>query len=270
MARKKKTEEDVQNENEFLKMSLMAEFGGEFMDGSELPAEVENRFLKEIQKFHRLQSNAPVAKIYDLLGRPEYDHANDLSDAAIKKQVHFLQDALAKQQIIVLSLSKVNDREFYRFIVEEVFKIEAMVFHSSNFTMNIIYEDYYPSEEASAKISCLGACNVIFNYGMSAFPYMFSEDMKNRLGLSMDIDDLVEAIDKFQAAFNQMELLDSGVNTISIHENTAEANVWVEYKAQTEKGKRFKKQNTTLDFRLEKMNDNQWLVTQVVCAELNV
>lgn len=270
MARKKKTEEDVQNENEFLKMSLMAEFGGEFMDGSELPAEVENRFLKEIQKFHRLQSKAPVAKIYDLLGRPEYDHANDLSDTAIKKQIHILQDALAKKQIIVVTLSKVNDREFYRFIIEEVFKIEAMVFQSSNFTMNIIYEDYYPSEEASAKISCLGACNVIFNYGMSAFPYMFSEEMKNNLGLSIDIEDLVEAIEKFQAQFNQMELLDSGVMNINIHENIAKATVWVEYKTQTEKGKRFKKQNTTVDLRLEKMSDNQWLVTQVFCEELDL
>ncbi|HEY0261709.1 MAG TPA: hypothetical protein VGB95_01695 [Chitinophagales bacterium] len=270
MARKKKSEEEVQNENEFLKMSLMAEFGGEFIDNSDLPAEVENRFLKEIQKFHRLQTNADVQKIYDLLGRPEYDHANDVSDKEIRKKIAEFQDALLKLQIIVTTLSKVNDREFYRFITEEVFKTEAMQMNSRNFTMNIIYEDFYPSEEASVKISCLSACNVIFNYGMAAFPYMFSEEMKNKIGLSIDIDELVEAIEKFQAQYNQMEQLDSSASHVEIAGNQAAAKAFVEYKTQTEKGKRFKKQQASLEFQLEKQNDSQWLVTQVVCDELSV
>lgn len=270
MARKKKSEEEIQNENEFLKMSLMAEFGGEFVDNTDLPAEIENRFLKEIQKFHRLQSNAPVLKIYDLLDRPEYDHVNDLSDTEVKKRILHFQEALAKKQIIVNTLSKVNDREFYRFIVEEVFKSEAMQLNSRSFTMNIIYEDFYPSEEANVKICALSACNVIFNYGMGAFPYMFAEELKNKIGLSMDIEELVEAIEKFQRQYHQMELLECSVSDVQIDEDSATASAFVEYKTQTEKGKRFQKRKTSLEFQVEKSEDNQWMITQVVCEELDV
>ena len=99
-----------------------------------------------------------------MLGRPEYDKAGDLNDKKIREKIIEFQEALLKKQIIVTTLSRVNDREFYRFITEEVFKAEAMQMHSRNFTMNIIYEDFYPSEEANVKISCLSACNMIFNY----------------------------------------------------------------------------------------------------------
>lgn len=270
MARKKKSEEELQDENEFLKMSLMAEFGGEFVDSTELPAEVENLFLKQIQKFHRMQTNAPVQKIYDLLGRPEYDKAGDLSDQKIREKIIEFQGALLKKQIVVTTLSKVNDREFYRFIVEEVFKAEAMEMHSRNFTMNIIYEDYYPSEEANVKIAVFSACNVIFTHGMAAFPYMFAEDLKNKIGLSMEIEELVEAIEKFQSEYNQMELVDSSANNVKINGDFASATAFVEYRAQTERGKRFKKQGTYLEFQLAKSEDSQWLITQVIADELDV
>lgn len=270
MARKKKSEEEIQNENEFLKMSLMAEFGGEFIDNNNLPAEIENRFLKEIQKFHRLQINTLPVIIYDLLGRPEYDHPNDLSDEEIEKRVLSFQMALAQKQIAVVTLSKVGNREFYRFIVEDVFKMETMEFKSKNFSMNIIYEDLYPSEEANVKISVLGACNTIFNSGMAAFPYVFAEDMKSKIGLTIELEELVDAISDFQEQFNQVTLTNSGTNDVVIYENTASAIAWVQYKTQTEKGKRFKKEESTLEFLLQKGDNGQWFVTQVVCAELRI
>lgn len=268
MARKKKSEEEIQNENEFLKMSLMAEFGGEFIDNNNLPAEIENRFLKEIQKFHRLQINTLPVIIYDLLGCPEYDRPNDLSDEELEKQILFFQTALAKKQIAVITLSKVGNREFYRFIVEDVFKMETMEFKSKNFSMNIIYEDLYPSEEANVKISVLGACNTIFNSGMAVFPYMFSEEMKSKIGLTIELQDWVGTISDFQGQFNQITLTDSRANDVIIHENTASATAWVQYKTQTEKGKRFRKEESSLEFSLEKRDNGQWFVTQVVCAEL--
>jgi hypothetical protein len=46
LPKKKRTKsaEEIQNENEFLKMSLMAEFGGEFFGDSQIPSDIENAF----------------------------------------------------------------------------------------------------------------------------------------------------------------------------------------------------------------------------------
>jgi hypothetical protein len=60
MAKKKKekNEDELKDENDFLKMSLMAEYGGDFIGGSDLPPDVENLFLKQIKDFHKKQSKA--------------------------------------------------------------------------------------------------------------------------------------------------------------------------------------------------------------------
>ena len=71
MAKKrKKTEEDIKIENELLKLKMMAEFGGDFHAENEMPPEVENVFLKHIQKFHQQQVVAKSVSIWEFIGKP--------------------------------------------------------------------------------------------------------------------------------------------------------------------------------------------------------
>src|ERR1700741_2856371 len=84
--RKKKSEEELGTENELLKLKMMAEFGGDFMGGEDLPADVENQFLKQVMSFHKMHEQSKVTTVYKFIGEPEYNHVNDLSDKEVEKE----------------------------------------------------------------------------------------------------------------------------------------------------------------------------------------
>jgi hypothetical protein len=128
MAKKsKKSNEDLASENDFLKLKMMAEFGGDFMASGDLPPEVENQFLKEIGKFHKMHEQAKMITIYDLIDRPEYNHVHDLSPSEVTKELKKLRKKLDKKGIQVESITAdLPDKEMYRFITEEVFKHEIL------------------------------------------------------------------------------------------------------------------------------------------------
>ncbi|MDQ6903188.1 MAG: hypothetical protein M3139_09275 [Bacteroidota bacterium] len=67
--------ENLKNENEFLKMKLMLEQGAEFgtiKSDSELPATVENEFLNYIMAFEKQAAERKTIKVFDRIERPEH------------------------------------------------------------------------------------------------------------------------------------------------------------------------------------------------------
>src|SRR6185295_10150780 len=66
-------EENLRVENEFLKMKIMLEHGGQFgeleEDGNtDLPPEIENQFLNNVLAFEKQFSEHKVVKVYDKIG----------------------------------------------------------------------------------------------------------------------------------------------------------------------------------------------------------
>ncbi len=80
-------EEDLKNENEFLKMKLMLEHGGEFgamQTDNELPTGVENDFLNYIMEWEKQAAERKVIKVYDRIERPTYfKPANEIPESEI-------------------------------------------------------------------------------------------------------------------------------------------------------------------------------------------
>jgi|JI6StandDraft_1071083.scaffolds.fasta_scaffold57959_2 hypothetical protein len=273
LPKKKRTKsaEEIQNENEFLKMSLMAEFGGEFFGDSQIPSDIENAFLKQIQRFHRKQVDAKPTVIYDLLGRPEYNHVNDLSEREIKRGLSKFMKMLHRKKISVFSIAGISDREMYRFITEDVFKSEVQLIKAPNVVMNIIYEEQYPNDEADVKMLCSDIITFIYDDRFSFITDVFASDFKDNLGLMMEPEDLIEKIEEFKAGFNKMELLEEDYVKFKFSQerDAALVSVNVEYKTQAHKGNRYKKHETKVDFHLVKEKDDMlWYVSQIHCEEL--
>ena len=78
--RKKKSTEELGTENELMKLKMMAEFGGNFVGSDDIPADVENQFLKQIISFHKQHESSGLTTVYKFIGEPEYNHVNDMSD----------------------------------------------------------------------------------------------------------------------------------------------------------------------------------------------
>ena len=96
-------------------------------------------------------------------------------------------------------------------------------------------------------------------------------DFKDSLGLMMEPEDLIEKIEEFKGAFNKMELLEEDYTKFKFSQdkNAALVTVNVEYKTQAQKGNRFKKHETQVEFHLVKVKDDMlWYVSQLHCEEL--
>lgn len=267
--RKAKSIEELNEENELLKLKLMAEFGGDFGTEDDIPPQVENAFLKQIRNFHKQHGNAEVTTLYKFIGEPEYNHVHDMSERQIKAALRKMLKLMKKNGVELDILAPTPDREIYRFITEELFKEEIEGLRMRGWTTKFIYEDFHPNAEFDVK-------TVIHNALMSMFdaqaPFMhdyFAEDMKDHLGLSTDAEELHQKVEKFKTQFNDVLLVNYDYIKIDVDKETgtAHAVIDVHYKTQKEKGRRTKRELTTVDMYLECSNllPNWWEVSSVYC-----
>ena len=269
--RKKKSNNDLNTENEFLKLKMMAEFGGEFMGSDQLPPAVENVFLKQINKFQSLHQKAEMVKIFEFIGSPAYNHVHDLSDKEILRDLKKIQKILQKKGIIVESFSGISPREMYRFIIEEIFKQDIQNIKMPNWLMHMVYEEFHPSDEFDIKNQCGYALALLFDTHFSATDFIFAEEMKSDIGLSIDREEIIQKIDTFKVGYNQLEFVGAEFKQIDMTEDKSSAHVQalVDFRTQTQKGRRFKSEQEEIQFTLIKDPDTgMWVVEQIVFNRL--
>lgn len=263
----KKSESDINDENEFLKLKMMAEFGGNFMGSENLPADVENMFLKQIMSFHKRQNDAKLVPIYKYIGEPDYNHVNDLSEKEVTRDLKKIMRLLKKYNIGLEVLAPTPEREIYRFITEELFKHEIEDTKVKGWVNQFIYEEFHPNAEYDVKNAVHFALLSLFDKEAAFFHEQFSETMKDRLGLSTDSEELREKIEAFQSQFYNVTLVHYDFVRVSVDRENKTAKVWcdVVYKTQKEKGKRSKREFENIEFTLRQDEESEswWLVTSV-------
>lgn len=218
-----------------------------------------------------MHDKAGMIRIYDFIGEPLYNHVHDLSDREVPKELKKLRKLLARKGIVVDTLSGVSDRELYRFITEEVFKQEIQNIRMPNWTIHLIYEEFYPSDEFDIKNQAGHTLALIFDKGFISPDFVLAEEMKNELGLSIDREELVERIDTFKLGFNQMQLIAADFHRVDVSEDRTQAQVEVtaEYRTQSQKGRRFKPETSEVKMLLSRDTDTQmWMVSQLSCDRL--
>ena len=269
--RKKKSGTELSTENELMKLKMMAEFGGDFAGSEHLPPEVENVFLKQINKFHQLHDKAGMVTIYDFIGAPLYNHVHDLSDKEIKKELKKLLTLLRKKGILVETLSGVGDKEMYRFVTEEIFRQEIQNIRMPNWTIHMLYEEFHPSDEFDIKNQCGTALAFLFDKSFITADFVFMDEMKSHLGLGMDKEELIEKIDTFKLGYNQIQFIGAQFKSVDLDPDngTAHISVVADFRTQTQKGRRFKNETAEVDFKLVKDPNTQfWMIEQMVCDSL--
>jgi len=144
-------EENLRTENEFLKMKLMLEHGGQFgeldEDGNtDLPPEIENEFLNSVMAFEQQFSEHKVIKLYDKIGRPlHFRPVSEIAHNDIGEAWHELSDYLNDHGIDVSVCSpNISIRELYRFVTEELFDHETDDINLPGWTTNFIYDEFHP------------------------------------------------------------------------------------------------------------------------------
>jgi len=266
--RKKKTKQELNEENEFLKLKMMAEFGGNFVGNDEISPEVENQFLKQILNFHKRQEDSSVTNIYKFIGEPEYNHVHDMNDKEVKRELKRLMRILKKHGVGLDVLAPTPDREIYRFITEELFKQEIEDVRLKGWVSQYIYEEFHPNADYDVKNVVHYAILSMFDTESFFFGDYFSEDMKDSLGLTTDIEELREKVERFKAEFNDVILVNYDFMEVNIDIDKGVAHVVADitYKTQKVKGRRTKRELTTVEFFLQRssMISSWWEIYRVV------
>jgi hypothetical protein len=137
-------------ENELKKMKLSLEKGAVFSNLSndeELPPEVENEFLKNIEAFERAHDEAKRITVYDFIGKPEYRKAAQIADDEIAGELETVLQLLNDNEIALDTLCEVDDRTLYSFVTDELFLHEIDDVRMEGWVSNFIYEEFHPNHE---------------------------------------------------------------------------------------------------------------------------
>ncbi|MDQ6889643.1 MAG: hypothetical protein M3Z56_05155 [Bacteroidota bacterium] len=160
-------EENLRLENDFLKMKMMAESGALFGGEGDLPADIENQFLKNIIEFEQANSNSNPQKIYELIGKPEFADEENLSESEFIMEFERLQNLLKNNSIHVDFIKERDDRFKYKFITTELFDHESIFIPVQEMTVNFIYEEFHPDHEQEIKDTTDRFFNDFFNRELS-------------------------------------------------------------------------------------------------------
>ena len=145
------SQENMQIENEILKLKLKAQFGEAFQMGpsTDLPPEIENEFLKNVLAFEDAHQHVKYTKVYERLGNPAYRKANELSDKEINDELTRIEETMEKNNMALDVLAEYDDRTIYTFITEELFEHETETGEGliPGMITHFTYEEFHPNHK---------------------------------------------------------------------------------------------------------------------------
>ena len=145
-------DEKLKAENDFLKMKMMLERGTEFektAEGEELPADIENNFLRNIMEFEKQFDQHKTATVFDKIGKPKhFKPVEEINDEDITEAWAQLNGYMQQHGVELSAISpKITVRELYRFTTEELFEHETDDIDMPGMISGFIYDEFYPDYE---------------------------------------------------------------------------------------------------------------------------
>ena len=206
-------EENLKNENEFLKMKLMLEQGAQFGsmtgDGG-LPADIENQFLKNIMAFEKQAAEKKMIKVFDKIERPShFKPVNEIPDDEIENAWSNLDEYLKKYGI-ELSVCSPNilDRELYRFTTEELFDHEMNDMSVPGMMSCFTYDEFYPDHKYDNTRAAVDNCiEIIFKkQPIEWMPDLRSENLRLNDHYPVSEENFKEIINRFKEVYEDIKV----------------------------------------------------------------
>jgi aspartokinase len=136
----------LNEQNKKKRKELKDKYGGEFhkLNDSNLPLEIENQFLNNIEQFEAQFKDSKLVKVIDIIDNQKFKSVNELSDNEIAGAIQEVLNIYAEHSINIDIIEKqdVTDRDFYIFLTERLPNEETDDINLPGWTNNFIYEDF--------------------------------------------------------------------------------------------------------------------------------
>ena len=206
-------EENLKNENEFLKMKLMLEQGAQFgtvqTDGG-LPADIENQFLRNIMEYEKQAAERKMIKVFDKIERPNhFKPANEIPDDEIATAWNNLDEYLRKYGIELSVCSpNISVRELYRFTTEELFIHEMNDMNVPGMMSCFTYDEFYPDHKYDNTRYAVDDCiAVIFRKGpIGWMPHLRSNNLRLNEHYPVTEENFKEILNRFKEIYEDIKV----------------------------------------------------------------
>lgn len=205
-------EQNLKNENEFLKMKLMLEQGAEFgtiKSDSELPASAENDFLNYIMTYEKQAAERKMIKVFDRIERPtHFKPVAEIQDNEIDTAWNELDTYLKKYHIdLAVCSPNISNRELYRFATEELFNYEMNdIFIPGGmtcFTYDEFYPDYIYDNTRTALDDCIQC--ILKKQSFNWMPMLKAENLRINNHYPLSEKEYINIINRFKEAYEDIK-----------------------------------------------------------------
>lgn len=223
-------EERLQQENNFLKLKLMAEHRAKFPEKEDnlMNPQLENAWLHYIYNFEELHKNVGKITIYKRLGKPEFKPADELSDENLEKELNRLFSIMNQNKIALDCVFEYEPRVIYKFITEELFQyatpdieveIEGMFSH-------FIYEEFHPNHDDDLRRYTDEFIEALLQRQWQEYDAnMLCRNMTDIEGKEISQEVMIERICLFQESWKKFNILKQEITNVCFDEMKGKASV---------------------------------------------
>lgn len=223
-------EENLQAENEFLKMKLMLEQGAHFgpTSSEHLPAGIENQFLRNIIEFEKQFQEHKKIKVFEKIKRPShFKPVAGIAESEIENEWNTLQEYLGSYGIELSACSpNVTPKELYRFTTEELFNYEMDDMDLPGMMNCFIYDEFYPDHiyenTRTAVDECMGT--ILEKQSLKWMHHYSKGDLRLNKNFPLTKDEFRDKVNRFKLAYDGIELVEIKEPICTIEENVCRVN----------------------------------------------
>ena len=205
--KKKKSPEELQIENELLKLKMRAESGAIFYndDNAELPPEIENQFLNSIREFESKLREAEVVTIGQILNHPKFISEKKLSDKELVIELKRIDLLFSRNGIVLHRENDADQRMLYRFITGKFMKVETDNIKIDGFTHNFIFEEFFPDINSNIRMQTESFIRDLFSQNPDWVSTHLHNLITKQNGKRITKDQALKIMQNFQSAFDELK-----------------------------------------------------------------
>lgn len=157
-----KNDDELRAENALLRLKLEQEFGMQHASEPMDDPKAENEWLRHIYNVETVIKAQKTIPVYDLIGKPDFKHPEELKPKEVQKELNRLLNLLNDKQILIDTICEYEPIEVYRFIVEDLFPYETDDMPYPGTATWFIYEEFHPNFEYDIGNGCGDFVNYLF------------------------------------------------------------------------------------------------------------
>lgn len=217
------SQENLRMENELRKIKLMFEHGADFFypdNESNIPPEVEDLFLRNIEQFENARKVDKLISVFDFIGKPEFKGIDDIPEKEMGEEYENLVELLFEKGLQVFTICDVEERELYRFITEEFFNHEIENVSIEGMIHCFTYEDFHPNHEYDIKQNASNFITSFLNVKDECYHLNMSKEAMNN-----------SFFKNFRESFRSFSLEHFSISNVTINQKAASLDFIIKFSA---------------------------------------